>query len=278
MKCWGIATGGGAGYNAANPGYIGDSPNDMGGNLAVAVLPVGRTAKKIGAGLAATCAILDDDSLYCWNYRCDYNSTSGTYPCTSMYSGGVALGQIPIGSPVQDMFGGAQHACALLKNGQVRCWGANSYGVLGQGDTVNRAWLTSQLSDITSIPNINLGTGRTAIKLSSGMSHVCAILDNQKLKCWGDNLGGELGLGAGGSRGDQPNEMGDNLPYVDVGTGRTVIDVSGGGYFTCALLDNHTVKCWGENPDGRLGQGNKIDPIGSAVGSMGDALKEIPLW
>jgi hypothetical protein len=42
------------------------------------------------------------------------------------------------------------------------------------------------------------------------------LLDNQELKCWGNNTNGQLGLGDTAARGDNPNEMGDNLPAVDL--------------------------------------------------------------
>ena len=45
----------------------------------------------------------------------------------------------------------------------------------------------------------------------------CAILENHALKCWGYNANGGLGLGYENNRGDAPNEMGDNLPYADLG-------------------------------------------------------------
>ena len=65
-------------------------------------------------------------------------------------------------------------------------------------------------------PQVDLGTGRSAVKLSAGLEHSCALLDDSKIKCWGDNLFGELGLGDTVGRGDGVNEMGDLLPTVDL--------------------------------------------------------------
>lgn len=81
---------------------------------------------------------------------------------------------------------------------------------------------------------------------ASGGSHTCAILTDDSVKCWGGNYNGQLGLGDTNSRGDESNEMGDNLPAVNLGTGRTAKAIATGGYHTCALLDNDSVKCWGE--------------------------------
>src|SRR3972149_8904890 len=68
---------------------------------------------------------------------------------------------------------------------------------------------------------IALGTGRTAVAVTAGDQHSCALLDNATLKCWGQNVGGNLGLGDTAIRGDGPGEMGNNLAAVSLGAGRS---------------------------------------------------------
>ena len=112
-----------------------------------------------------------------------------------------------------------------------------------------------------------------AIAISFGSLEVCAILDDHRLKCWGENDLGQLGLGDTEARGSDATTMGDNLPTVDLGTGRTAKAVAAGKYTTCAILDDDTVKCWGVVP-------SSIDPdgkVGGAPGEMGDNLKAIDL-
>jgi alpha-tubulin suppressor-like RCC1 family protein len=123
---------------------------------------------------------------------------------------------------------------------------------------------------------INLGSGRTARSMTVGSEHVCAILDNGDLKCWGNNLFGQLGLGDKAPRGNKDGQMGDALPAVPLGTGRSARQVVAGAYHTCALLDDGTVKCWGSNTYGELGQGDTIFR-GNAPGQMGDSLHSINL-
>ena len=106
---------------------------------------------------------------------------------------------------------------------------------------------------------MDLGTGRTAKAISAGGSFSCALLDNGFIKCWGHNSYGQLGLGDRSNRGGSANEMGDNLPAVSLGTGRTVKSISSGAYHTCALLDDGSVKCWGRNNEGQLGLGDTFN-------------------
>jgi len=64
---------------------------------------------------------------------------------------------------------------------------------------------------------VDLGTGRFA-KSISAYSHVCVVLDNDAIKCWGENgTYGKLGFGDTNNRGDAASEMGDFLGTVDLG-------------------------------------------------------------
>ena len=96
-----------------------------------------------------------------------------------------------------------------------------------------------------SLPTVALGTGRTAVAITAGNYHTCALLDDGSVKCWGYNDYGQLGLGDTADRGVGAGEMGDSLPAVALGTGRTAVAITSGSYHTCALLDDASVKCWG---------------------------------
>ena len=77
--------------------------------------------------------------------------------------------------------------------------------------------------------------------------------------------------------GDAAGEMGDDLLPVNVGTGRTVKDVSCGSESTCAILDDDSVKCWGRARLGQLGNGDDQNDVGKSAGTMGDNLAAINL-
>ena len=98
----------------------------------------------------------------------------------------------------------------------------------------------------------SLGTGRTAVALSSGEYHTCAILDNGAVSCWGYPQYGQLGNGGTSDK---------STPTLtsSLGTGRTAVALSSGGYHTCAILDNGSVSCWGRGVYGQLGNGATSD-------------------
>ncbi len=205
---------------------------------------------------------------------------SGTASFTYTVSDGAATdtGLVTItvtaAGAIAQLVGGNSHMCAVANDGAVKCWGLNAYGNLGLGDTNRRGDDPNEMG--ANLPEVDLGTGRTAVTLAAGGEHTCALLDNNTLKCWGYNSAGQLGLGSIGNRGDAPGEMGDNLPAVDLGTGRTALQVAAGGGHTCALLDNLTVKCWGRNDRGQLGIGDTSNR-GDAPGEMGDNLPAVSL-
>ena len=124
---------------------------------------------------------------------------------------------------------------------------------------------------------MNLGTGLKVKFMSMADNdtiaggHICVILDDGRIKCWGTGGSGELGQGSTNNIGDGVGEMGDNLAYTDLGIGRTAKILSLGSGFSCALLDNGTLKCWGKNSDGQLGQ-NDNNNRGDSAGEMGSSL------
>ena len=103
------------------------------------------------------------------------------------------------------------------------------YGQLGDGTTSDRRTPTSTSS---------LGNGRTAVAISAGAVHTCAILDDGTVKCLGANGQGRLGDGTTTNR-NTPTQT------SSLGTGRTAVAIDGGESHTCAALDNGSVSCWG---------------------------------
>ena len=171
-----------------------------------------------------------------------------------------------------------------MKTEKVKCWGKNSDGQLGYGDTNNRGDAADEISD--DLEFINLGTDSsdipyTAKAISLGQDHTCAILNTGGVKCWGYNDKGQLGYGDTDNRGDDANEMGNDLEFINLGTDSsdtpyTAKAISLGQDHTCAILNTGDVKCWGKNSDGQLGY-DDTDNRGDDSGEMGNDLEFINL-
>jgi cysteine-rich repeat protein len=277
VKCWGLGNSGQLGQGSTN--NLGDTLSELGNGLPAVSLGPGRTATTLSASSTHVCVVLDDSSVKCWGDNRFGQLGTGDIERRGDMSGelGELLPAIPLGTnrKARTVTAGDLHTCVLLDDKAVKCWGNNSAGQLGQGDTVIRGSGANQLGD--SLLPIALGTNHFAEQLSAGYSHTCALLDDKSLKCWGFNASGQLGLGDTLYRGDGAGEMGDALPTVPLGSDLRVVDMSLGHDHTCALLDNLTIKCWGKNADGQLGYGDTGDR-GDRPGEMGDGLLSVRPW
>lgn len=169
---------------------------------------------------------------------------------------------------------GWEHTCARLSGGIVKCWGRNSYGQLGIGDVWTRGYDPIHMG--ANLPALDLGKDKTAQAISAGSYHTCALLNDGSVKCWGHNYDGQLGLGDMDARGDGAEEMGDQLPSANLGTGDTSLLIRTGGGHTCAVLQSGRLKCWGSNNYGQLGLGAPGNR-GDQADEMGDSLPTVRL-
>ena len=222
VKCWG--------YNYY--GQLGNATNGAGTNSNVPVAVSGLTgATVVGGGLRHECAIVAGGAVKCWGYNAHGQLGNGNtnqsnvpvdvlgltgmsalglsnqYSSCAMSGGGsvscwgdniggqlgngttqdsyvpVTVSTLPTASAIES---GALHACAALTDGTMQCWGDGSRGQLGNGTDGNGA--ASNVPVV--VPNI---TG--VIGVGAGYFHTCAILRNGAIRCWGDNVAGELGIG-----------------------------------------------------------------------------------
>ncbi|KAG2494588.1 hypothetical protein HYH03_007354 [Edaphochlamys debaryana] len=196
VKCWGNpwATQGEP-YSSYSP------PEGLGDSLPAIDMGNGNTAIAVSAGWTHTCALLVGGKLKCW----------GGYPYAQLsphtkFGGKIAVRDL---SPMK-----RSHTCVVLTTGGVKCFGSNDNGELGMGDVVPRGNLTSPAGWL----EVPLGTGRSALRVVAGTSFTCVVLtDGYGIKCWGAGLYGQLASGSSFYRGDDPGELGDALPVVDLG-------------------------------------------------------------
>ncbi len=232
--------------------------------------PLSISSLASGSSANHTCALLNDATVRCWGYNSDGQlgledtASRGDDPNEM----GFFLPPVDVGQgTVSKVVVNAANSCVLTTGGLIRCWGSNTFGQLGIGDTFNRGDNEGEMGE--QLASIDLGTGRTAVDLALGAYHACAILDNNEVKCWGGNYNGSLGRGGAGHIGDQPNEMGDNLPAVDLGTAKEVRQLALGFRHSCVLFFDGTVKCWGDITHGQLGLEESQNHRGDEAGEMG---------
>jgi alpha-tubulin suppressor-like RCC1 family protein len=293
-KCWGNNSSAVLGSNTLSGVYVGSGAYHMGANLSYIVPGPSVSILKLAGskgGNYTSCAILTGNILKCWGYNAQgqlgqNSATALPYipiiPAISLGAGKTAL----------DVSVGAYHSCTVLNDGAVKCWGRNyfnasNWGILGIGNAGTTAsnncvgvgnCIGDAAGEMTSLSSVSLGTNVTATQITSGHYHNCALTTSatnpNKIKCWGYNDVGQLGLGSTSTMGDSLAEMGDSLAYVNLGTGRTATKVAAGANHTCALLDNKKLKCWGLNSSGQLGY-NSTTTVGVSSSQMGDNLPTV---
>lgn len=236
--CWGENT----------DGQLGDSTNTD-SLTPVAVTGLAAGVSEVSAGGSTSCALLANGSVVCWGANTTGQLGDGTMVASSNVPVvAVAANATAVASAVGLTPG---HSCAIV-NGAAKCWGLNLFGQLGDGTILPRNTPTTVLG---------LTSGVTAI--ATGGAHTCAIV-NGGLKCWGLNNSGQLGAGStslclGGTT-VYPCQL---TPVSVTGLDRTiatndqgVVGIALGFEHSCAIVDDQTVKCWGDNLSGQLGIGN----------------------
>ena len=165
----------------------------------------------------------------------------------------------------------AENTCIrMIPTHTVYCWGRNEYGQLGTGATSTAT--QGPLLPMHPPPDVSVST------MAMGSYHICAILSNGTATCWGKNNYGQLGTDSTVNRGSTASEMGDGMILAKLPTGLTANAIGAGHEFTCVVLSDHTIACWGTQTSGQLGTGTTDNVGGGGIaGRMGDSLKRVML-
>jgi alpha-tubulin suppressor-like RCC1 family protein len=238
-------------------------------------LGTNKTVIETALGDFHSCALLNDFTVKCWGYNDkgqlgrDNTTSVGDGVGTAMSS----LTSINLGTnkTAIKISAGFSNSCAILNDGSAKCWGDNNFGQLGQDSRNNAGDGGTFSTPMASLSPINLGTNKTAIQVSPGDVLSCAVLNDGAAKCWGSNYNGQLGQESTTTAGDGAGISMASLPSINLGTDKSALRISAGTAFACALLTDGTVKCWGNNVYGQLGQDSTAaisDGTGSSLASL----------
>jgi alpha-tubulin suppressor-like RCC1 family protein len=215
VKCWGERFFRGTSYVFSTPGWVRGLRSGV---------------RAIATGGSHSCALMTDGAVKCWGWNDLGQLGDGTTRSREepVQVAGLTSGVVAITLD-------SDHSCALTNEGQVKCWGENHSGQLGDGTTRNRHE-----------PVGVVGLGKRATSISTGLNSSCAVLVDGGVRCWGSNRQGALG---DGTNTDHPT------PVSVVGLPHGAIDVTVGANHACATTRHDEALCWGGNSHGQLGNG-----------------------
>ncbi len=249
-RCWGSSGG--------VPGGIGSLGDAAGSTSSLRPVPVANPSgtgpllgvAQIGTGATYSCARVGNQ-VRCWGRGGalgDDSFADRALPVTVVDVDGAG----PLTQVTQISVGGS-HACALLASGEVRCWGGNERGQLGDGT------YTARSRAVVVVNPEMTGPLTDVVEVSAGNGLTCARLANGQARCWGGNTGNGL---SGSNRPVTVLDPTGTAPLTgvaDVSVGGTYAPVPGLGdspyRAACAVLTSGQLRCWGMNQFRQLGDG-----------------------
>ncbi|MEC7151818.1 MAG: hypothetical protein VXW85_05130, partial [Candidatus Thermoplasmatota archaeon] len=274
-KCWGANNVGQLGQGHIE--NMGDEVAEMGQDLPYVLFPENTSAYAVSAGGEHTC------------YLVTTATTEGMPLCLGRvnllgygWSDDGAIGDgyqedasqmpdwpLPTGRHVDQIEAGWNHTCALFDDGSMGCWGDNTHGQLGTGNTSFLGDAADEVGDGLAL--VDLPADTTVTSMALGWDHTCVLYSTGDVACWGNNADGHLGLGSTTTVGDGAGEMASNLVNISLPSGVNATSITAGDGFTCAVFSDESIRCWGRNDVGQLGQGNTAtygDNGGETVGGL----------
>jgi alpha-tubulin suppressor-like RCC1 family protein/putative cell wall-binding protein len=227
----------------------------------------------ISAGYRYSCGILTDTTARCWGAGGDRQLGDGTTaqrpnPVAVLASGTQASNPVTL-SGVTQITVGLSHSCAVLVDTTARCWGLNANGSLGIGTTAF-TWFENPVAVLASGTQANNPVTLSGVtRISVGKYHTCALLLDTTARCWGANYQGQLGDGTWNN--EQPNPVAVLASGTQVSNPVTlsgITQIETGSVYstnnhehTCAAMADTTMRCWGRNANGQLGDGDTIQQL-----------------
>jgi alpha-tubulin suppressor-like RCC1 family protein len=234
------------------------------GSVKVIGLPLSAGSLAAGTAVAGghTCAALADSSVWCWGDNFSGELGNGMTHTAVPY--GIATAVKVAGVTASSLAAGNYFTCGLSSGGLVHCWGTNAKGQLGSGEIPT----APPYNNSTPVSASFAGTG-AALSVGSNGSHACVLTGSGAVRCWGENVYGQLGNGTFASY----PVLGSGSAVTVTGLPVPLVLASGGGH-SCVLTSSGAVWCWGANTNGQLGTGAATmgSPNGIATPSQASAI------
>jgi cysteine-rich repeat protein len=238
VQCWGLGSSGQLGYGNTNTIGNDEDPAEAG------TVAFPGIAIQVVAGTEHTCVLLQGGAVRCWGSGSVGKLGLGNTNFIGDNELPSSVGAVNLGGPATQIAVGAVHTCALMDDGDVFCWGSNTAGQLGHGNT---NIIGDNETPLSAGP---VAIGAPATQIAAGWEHTCVVTEQNHVKCWGSGANGRLGYG-------NTNTIGDNELPSSVGTvnldGDLAVELAIGQTHSCALLDDGGVRCWGAGDLGQLG-------------------------
>ena len=200
----------------------------------------GKTIKQISTGHYHTCAVASDDKMYCWGENNNGELGNGS-TVDSRVPVAVNMTGVLAGKTIKQMSVGTYNTCVIASDDKVYCWGSNAYGQVG-----NNSLTDSNVP--VAVNTTGVLAGKTIKQISVGHHRACAIASDDKMYCWGNNMGGALG---NGSTADSHIPVSVNMSGILAG--KVIRRISIGAFHTCVYATDNKIYCWGSNNYGQLG-------------------------
>jgi alpha-tubulin suppressor-like RCC1 family protein len=190
-------------------------------------------AAQVATGSGHSCARLRDGTVMCWGAD-GFGQLGNGLPLAASAS----PVPVPMISGAAWIAAGNDHVCVVTAAGQVRCWGSDSSGQLGDG----------AVGPDAPEPGPPIASISGATTVGAGIEHTCILLASGQVACMGTNRQSQLARPAGTPL-RSPNPLLVDAMYVSTAT-----ELSVGEHHSC-VRDASGVKCWGRNDVGQLGFG-----------------------
>jgi alpha-tubulin suppressor-like RCC1 family protein len=172
-----------------------------------------------------------------------------------------ALAPRSFGGQVAEIAGGGYHTCARLASGEVFCTGDNQYGQLGIDSSAQQSYQPRQVSAV----------GADTVSIAAGSKHTCALKSDGTVRCWGDNFHGQLGDGT-------TTMSAEPVEITALGQDVVRLGMDDSADHSCVVTREGSVKCWGWNSAGQLGDGSTQDrslPVVVDQDASGNSLDQV---